>query len=145
MPFWNTWTSLTSTENAVEVYFDSAHHPIEKVRPGEDVPSVGHMRGWAAAGQDLNLQYSQRRWWVGKSLFVSVYTFKVKLRQLTLNHAELINNLFTCCGVRTRSQMLSWLREPTKDSTGLKPSPLWSWSWPNTRAPPAAEDKEHWG
>ena len=51
--------SPTCTENAVVVYFDSAHHPIEEVWPGEDVPSVGHMGGWTAAGQDLDLQ--QRR------------------------------------------------------------------------------------
>lgn len=48
--------SLTSTENAVEVHFDSAHHPSEEVWPGEDIPSVGHMGGWTAAGQDLDLQ-----------------------------------------------------------------------------------------
>lgn len=48
--------SLTSTENAVEVHFDSAYHPSEEVWPGEDVPSVGHMGGWTVAGQDFDLQ-----------------------------------------------------------------------------------------
>lgn len=49
--------SLTSTENAVQVYFDSPHNPAEEVWPGEDVPSVVHVGGWTAAGQDLDLQY----------------------------------------------------------------------------------------
>lgn len=48
--------SLTSTENAVEVYFDSSHHSCEEVWPGKNIPSMGNMRGWTAAGQDLNLQ-----------------------------------------------------------------------------------------
>lgn len=55
----NSWfceASLTCTEYAAEIDFDSAHHPAEEVRPGEDVPFVGHMGGWTAAGQDPDLQ-----------------------------------------------------------------------------------------
>lgn len=53
------WISLTCTENAVEVYFDATHQPVQKIRPGENVSSVGHMRGWTAAGQDSNLLVDQ--------------------------------------------------------------------------------------
>lgn len=43
------------------VDFDSPHHPREEVWPGEDVPSVGHMGGWAATGQDLDLRQAERK------------------------------------------------------------------------------------
>lgn len=46
---------LTSTENAVEVDFDSPHHTAQEVWPGEDIPSVGHMGSRTAAGKDLDL------------------------------------------------------------------------------------------
>lgn len=48
--------SLTSTENAVTVNFESAHNTIEEVWPGKDVPSVGDTGRWTAAGQHLDLQ-----------------------------------------------------------------------------------------
>lgn len=62
--------SFTSTENAAEVDFDSAHHPAEEVWPGEDVPPVAHVGGWAAAGQDLNLQKrgGDYQWSLGQGL-----------------------------------------------------------------------------
>lgn len=56
---------LTSTENAVAVDSDPSHHPREEVWPGEDVPSVGHMGGWAATGQNLDLRQAE-----GKTLFL---------------------------------------------------------------------------
>lgn len=55
------WIFLTGTENAAEVYFDATHHPVKKIRPGENVSSVGHMRGGTAAGQDPNLLDDQRK------------------------------------------------------------------------------------
>lgn len=43
------------------VDFDSSHHTREEVWPGQDVPSVGHMGGWAATGQDLDLRQAERK------------------------------------------------------------------------------------
>ncbi len=67
--------SLTSTENAVEVHFDSADNTSEKVRPGEDIPSVGHMGGWTAAGQDLDLQQRQGEDQLAHKLFKYPFVF----------------------------------------------------------------------
>lgn len=42
------YLSLTSTEDAVGVSLHSPHHPIEEVRPGQDVAS--DVFPWAGAG-----------------------------------------------------------------------------------------------